>query len=661
MKTATMSTKPEDMAKSQVLADRFIKEPSRIPISFNYNGERFEGIPQEWTPVSYRRIIDANIVETVYEGFDQTTSLQLRVECTEYKDYPVIEWVAWFTNIGDEATPILSEILAMDAPLSGKNPILNHYKGDFDSVEGYEPFQVKLKEGETKSLAPNGGRSCKVEFPYYRILCEDCGYTIAVGWPGQWATSFTGLKDGIDVKAGQQTTSLSLFPGESVRTPKMTIMSWTGDLTRAINLWRRWYLAHILPKPNGQPIPPHVVGVGTGEGEEFTGATTENQLQFIERYKQKGLAFDLWWIDAGWYTCYNENHERRWWETGTWIPDPERFPNGMKPIGDRLKKENAKFLLWFEPERVRPGSELDKEHPEWLLKSDEENHLLNLGNPQCRQWITDRVCKIIQDGGIDVYRQDHNFPGLPRWKANDAVDRQGINENLHVQGYLQFWDDLLERNPGLWIDSCGGGGGRNDLETMRRSVPLHYTDHGYGDHATKLAFHRSLFEWIPYFKECTLSWDIGGQNRWDNQVDSFSFHCAMVPMIFTSIDINREDYDFTLVQKMLAVWRRVADLILHGDYYEHTPFHITTEKWVALQFDCPESGTGFIQGIRLQKCVEETLTIHPCAIDADAMYRFENPETGERKEIAGVELAKNGFTFALPQRSGAIWLYTRER
>jgi alpha-galactosidase len=65
---------------------------------------------------------------------------------------------------------------------------------------------------------------------------------------------------------------------------------------------------------------------------EFTAATEENQLRHIERSRQRGIPFDVWWIDAGWYPCYNKDHERSWPITGTWEPDPERFPNGLKGI-----------------------------------------------------------------------------------------------------------------------------------------------------------------------------------------------------------------------------------------------------------------------------------------------------------------------------------------
>ena len=154
----------------------------------------------------------------------------------------------------------------------------------------------------------------------------------------------------------------------------------------------------------------------------------------------------------------------------------------------------------------------------------------------------------LQSEAIDLAETDLTLPLTSPLEISAVRKRIGegqVFENVyhfhHVQGYLRFWDDLLARNPGLWIDSCASGGRRNDLETMRRSVPLHYTDYGYGDHPVKLAFHRTLYEWIPYFKECTLSWDLSGPGRFDSQADSYSFHCGLAAMLFATVDIRRDD------------------------------------------------------------------------------------------------------------------------
>ncbi len=453
----------------------------------------------------------------------------------------------------------------------------------------------------------------------------------------------------------------SSCPGERIRTPRITILSWSGDASRAVNLWRRWYLAHILPRPDGRPMQPHLACATSDEGDEFTEATESNQIRFLERFEQRGIHPDVWWIDAGWYPCYKKGRQRDWGMTGTWKPDPERFPRGLKPVADAAAGYGADLLVWFEPERVQVGTELDVQHPEWLFKAkDTTNRLLFLGNPECRQWLTDHVSKLIADNGIAIYRQDFNFEPLPHWRQNEAEDRQGMNENLHVQGYLQYWDDLLARNPGLWIDSCSSGGRRNDLETMRRAVPLHYSDYGYGDHPVKLAFHHTLYQWIPYFKEFSVSWDLGGPSRYDHQVDSYSFHCGMAPMLFASLDIRRDDYDFALAAKMIDVWRRSADLILYGDYYPQTPFHKGADRWVAWQFDRPEAGRGLIQAIRLPDAPGAAYTVHPEGLDPEATYALENPETSETRKLTGRDLIDDGLTFALEPRNGAIWLYRRD-
>jgi alpha-galactosidase len=68
---------------------------------------------------------------------------------------------------------------------------------------------------------------------------------------------------------------------------------------------------------------------------------------------------------------------------------------------------------------------------------------------------------------------------LTYWRSADAPARQGITELRHVTGYLAYWDELRRRHPDMLIDSCASGGRRNDLETMRRAVPLWRSDYAY--------------------------------------------------------------------------------------------------------------------------------------------------------------------------------------
>ena len=67
-------------------------------------------------------------------------------------------------------------------------------------------------------------------------------------------------------------------------------------------------------------------------------------------YLKGGVKLDYWWMDAGWYPCQG------WWETGTWEPDPQRFPKGIRAVADYAHSKGQKLVLWFEPERAHRGS-----------------------------------------------------------------------------------------------------------------------------------------------------------------------------------------------------------------------------------------------------------------------------------------------------------------
>ncbi len=64
-------------------------------------------------------------------------------------------------------------------------------------------------------------------------------------------------------------------------------------------------------------------------------------------------------LDDGWQTA-----------EGDWHLNPKRFPNGdtdMKSFVDKIHNNNLKAMLWWAPMAVDPGTDLIKEHPEYLL------------------------------------------------------------------------------------------------------------------------------------------------------------------------------------------------------------------------------------------------------------------------------------------------------
>ena len=343
------------------------------PFSFKYDGQSLAELP--WKPVRASRNLDDQRTEHTLTYADDQTGLEVRCVAVEYHDFPTLEWTLYFTNRGTNATPVLSNVQALDAQFqrSGEGEfVLHHHKGTFVQADDFEPLTTPLKPGQRERFAPPGGRPCGHVWPYFNVERSGGGVIIVVGWPGQWAEEFArDTTNGLRVTAGQEKTRLRLKPGEQIRTPLMAVQFYRGDWLRAQNIWRRWMLAHNLPRPAGQPPRPLLTPCSSHQFAEMIHANEENQKLFIDRYVEEGLRPDYWWMDAGWYV-----NKTGWPNTGTWLVDSNRFPRGLRAITDHARSKGVKSLVWFEPERVTPGTWLYENHPEWLL----DGTLLNLGS-----------------------------------------------------------------------------------------------------------------------------------------------------------------------------------------------------------------------------------------------------------------------------------------
>jgi alpha-galactosidase len=371
-----------------------------------------------------------------------------------------------------------------------------------------------------------------------------------------------------------------------------------------------------------------------------------SERQFIDVLTREGIKIDYWWMDAGWYPCGDQ-----WWRTGTWQPDPQRFPHGLKAVSDYVHARGMKLIVWFEPERVTEGSWLAQNHPAWLLGGT----LLNLGNPEARQWLTDHVDRLLREQGIDLYRQDFNMDPLDLWRKNDAPQRQGITENLYVQSYLAYWDELRRRRPNLLIDSCASGGRRNDLETMRRAVPLLRSDYQAFDgdpaYAPGNQGHTyGLSSWFPYY---------GQGVYYTSQQLVYCARSYMCPAFGIAVDVRKPGIDWDLYRRLAGQWRQVAGRML-GDYYPLTPYSLQNDHWIAWQFDRPEEGDGMVQAFRRERNEENTRSFPLKGLDPAAHYEVVDMDAGAPETVSGKELLERGVVVKIKDKPGAAILTYRK-
>jgi len=601
--------------------------------SFTYDGKPSAELLANWKVGRSSRKVDDKRTEHTLTYTDPRTSLIFRRVGVEYSDFPTVEWTLYFKNGGTDDTPIIADINAIDVPfyrLDNSEFELHYTKGDVCAVDSFQPLTETLGPKVSKQMTPVGGRPTNGANPFWNVSLGRRGVIVALGWPGQWSARFD--RDGgktLRIRAGQELTHFKLHPGEEVRSPLVVLQFYEGDWIRGQNLWRRWMVAHNIPRPGGKLVPTHY-GACWSDPLHPVG---ETEMAILNGYIREKIPLEFYFIDAGWYPC-NGN----WPSTGTWEVDKGRFPKGIREVSDLAHANGMQFVLWFEPERTGPGTWLPENHPEWIL-GGKNGGLVNLGNRDAWKWIVERVDSLIVSEGVDVYRQDFNMDPLASWRGADAKDRQGLTEIGHCTGYLAYWDELLRRHPKMWIDSCASGGRRNDLETLRRAVPLLRSD-CFGDPTIQQCQTYGLSLWVPYFGSGTIV------------PTKYWFRSTIFPASRVGWDMRKKELDYKLLKDMIAEFHKVQPYLL-GDFYPLTPYSVEKTVWIGWQYDEPELGGGFVQAFRREEAKEDSCVLKLQGLDPNAAYTLTNLDVATTTEATGRELMERGLPIAVKDQPGS--------
>ncbi|MCK2037466.1 alpha-galactosidase [Microbacterium sp. SSW1-49] len=187
------------------------------------------------------------------------------------------------------------------------------------------------------------------------------------------------------------------------------------------------------------------------------------------------LGVERFVLDDGWFRGRGDDRAG----LGDWEPDPVAWPDGLRPLADRVRDLGMEFGLWVEPEMINEDSELARTHPDWILRAGDElparyrfQQVLDLTRPEAFTHILDTLDGLIDDIGVSYLKWDHNrdlvSAGHPATGA-PAVHAQTL-------ALYRLLDELRARHPDLEIESCASGGGRVDLGILERSDRIHPSD-----------------------------------------------------------------------------------------------------------------------------------------------------------------------------------------
>ncbi len=628
------------------------------PFSFVIGGISSNDFIMSWQYSAEKlKLSDPDKEEYVYSYTDNQSGLVVRCAVTCFNDFQAIEWVLKFSNVSDKNTPVIEKALVIDHSfVSGDKGtfILRHMKGSKGGKDDFMPLEDTLEIGKTVRLTPAGGRSSdNTASPFFNIKNPTSdGLIVAIGWSGKWYADLCQTGENIlSLRTGMEKMKLILYPKEEIRTPGICILFWKGEEPMAgHNQFRRFILTHktrnnSIPPPLAISLSPNSPSPCNG----FFGCLTDTfAIAKIDQLKQSGIVPEVCWMDAGWYQGGGDN----WQIIGDWKAEKKRFPNGLKPVADATHSIGAKFLLWFEPERVAEGTKLATEHESWLIRlpgykknsyTGKQEFVYNLGLKEARLWLTDYISDFIKKEGIDYFRQDFNLDPMPFWEVNDKPDRIGMSEIRHIEGLYAFWDSLLVRFPHLIIDNCASGGRRIDLETISRSSPLWRSDY-LMDEPEGLQNHTyGLNYYIPVHGTGNLSFS------------PYDFRSGMSSTMVLFWDIiNQPRQLIPQMQQSVSDFKRLRPYYF-GDYYPLTGTKtlLHDNGWLAYQLNRPEKGDGIIMAFRRKSCFTRSVEIKLRGISKKANYELFNEDSHTKVTKSGEELMR-GLILSVDEKPGSL-------
>jgi alpha-galactosidase len=199
--------------------------------------------------------------------------------------------------------------------------------------------------------------------------------------------------------------------------------------------------------------------------------STERLLPLVEAAADAGAEYFV--IDAGWY-----DDTAGWWDSvGDWLPSTVRFPGGLEKIMDRVRERGMKPGIWLEPEVVGVRSTAARTLPQEAFfarggrrLTERGRHQLDLRHPAARAHLDAAVDRLIAQFGLGYLKFDYNIEIGPGTDTNAHSAGDGLLG--HNRAYLAWINALLDRHPGLVVESCASGGLRTD-HAMLATAQLH--------------------------------------------------------------------------------------------------------------------------------------------------------------------------------------------
>ncbi len=401
-----------------------------------------------------------------------------------------------------------------------------------------------------------------------------------LGWSGSWRMTVeeTALHL-VRVTGGYNPFDFHwvLKAGDTLETPKFYAGYTDGGNGEASRIEHRFQTDEILPMRTATTPPePRPIIFNSWEATEMT-FTDQTQIALAEKAARLGV--ERFVIDDGWFGQRNDDHRG----LGDWYLNKQKFPNGLKPVIEKVHSLGMDFGIWVEPEMVNPDSDLYRQHPDWAMQFPNRQHteqrqqlLLNLARPDVKEWMFNWLDKLVSENDIAFLKWDYNRNwSEPGWNTAPSSSVDGPNTDAEKEIYVRYVQNLYDvlgrlrkKHPKLEIESCSGGGGRVDLGILQFTDEVWPSDNT--DALDRLSIQNGYTH--AYSPQTMAAWvtDVPNLDGRDTPLQ-YRFLVAMQGALGIGNNLNKwTNEDFALGTKLTTLYKTIRTTVQQGSLYRLT-------------------------------------------------------------------------------------------
>ncbi len=533
------------------------------------------------------------------------------------KGYDIIERFSRIKN-NSENTVILNKISSGEFNFPSRKPYASTNMNGSWGAE-FRTEQTEVKNG-TLIYESKKGNSGHTNSPFF-ILSQNADeaqgdvYFGALAWTGNFkveiSRDYVGMTRAV-TGINDFDFSYNLMPGEEFITPSV-FCGYSVGFAEMSNQMNRFASDFILPERYAkEPLP---VLYNSWEATWFD-VNSEGQQALAEIAASIGC--ELFVMDDGWFGERKDDHAG----LGDWYVNEKKFPEGLKPLIDKVESLGMRFGLWFEPEMVNPDSDLYRAHPEWTYHYDTREPSL-LRNQLVLNLTRDDVKEYVF-GCMDKLLSQYNISYI-KWDMNRSYSETGA-ENLanpqelwyrHIKAVYEIADRLKEKYPDLQIECCASGGGRADLGAMSHFDMVWTSDNT--DPLDRLEIQHGFSLLYPI--KCMRAWvtDTNRKKR-ANSLD-YRFNVSMQGSL--SVGGNLLEYseeELETHKKYIEIYKKYRKTIQFGNFYRLA--NLNEDKFYATQYTDDENCIVFVCTGANSFFSDKFIHLNFSGLESDTVYRL---------------------------------------